>query len=129
MYRDTKDIYNFCNLTPTSYFIKTYFFRYLLLFIAIGVAKNVHACDRHPPVNHLPNHKVSFCEENAFNRLKIKMTPSDGSLEDVTKSGYFIDSWFEFQGEFEKRPSAAELIENYCHPTKSENRLKSPLII
>ncbi|MCC5938373.1 MAG: OmpA family protein [Lunatimonas sp.] len=93
--------------------MKTLFIHYLVLFISIGASCRAFACDRHPLFNHLPNHKVSFCEENAFNRLKVKMTSSDGSLEDVTKSGYFIDSWFEFQGEFEKRPSAAEIIENY----------------
>lgn len=77
-------------------------------------------CERHPLFNMLPNHKISFCEEKEFDKLEMTYYDDKGNYIQLQKSGYLLTSWYEFQGEFEKRPSNALIFQNYIQAVTSK---------
>ncbi|MGY6520888.1 MAG: OmpA family protein [Mongoliitalea sp.] len=77
-------------------------------------------CNPHPLFNMLPNHSISGCEEKEFDKLKLDYTDRDGTWIQYEKAGYFLKTYYTFDGEWEKRPSNAMIFQNYIQAVASK---------
>ena len=77
-------------------------------------------CQNHPLFSMLPEHKVSSCEEKEFDVLEAEFRNRDGNWVKIEHSGYFLKTYYEFLGEWEKRPSNPMIFQNYIQAVTSK---------
>jgi outer membrane protein OmpA-like peptidoglycan-associated protein len=77
-------------------------------------------CDPHPLFNILPNHSISGCEEKEYDKIKMEFTDKDGTWIQYEKAGYFLKTYYSFDGDWEKRPSNAMIFQNYIQAVASK---------
>ncbi|MGY6744438.1 MAG: OmpA family protein [Cecembia sp.] len=68
----------------------------------------------------LPNHSISGCEEKEFDKLKLDYTDKDGTWIQYEKAGYFLKTFYTFEGDWEKRPSNPMIFQNYIQAVNSK---------
>lgn len=93
------------------------------LFFAVFVVQQSFSqspCNPHPLFNILPNHSISGCEEKEFDKMKMEFTDKDGTWIHYEKAGYFLKTYYSFDGDWEKRPSNAMIFQNYIQAVASK---------
>lgn len=74
------------------------------------------ACENHPLFNKMPQHSISRCEERDFDEMDIRFADKN-SYTTGKKSGRYLTVAYVFDGEWEKRPSDAQILQNYIAAT------------
>lgn len=93
----------------------------LLILLVVAVlsipakAQNHELCEQKALFSPLTNHKISFCEVKKFDQLEFQYQDENGNAETMTKSGEVTQTSYEWLGEFENRPSKAQIFKNYEH--------------
>ncbi|WP_291788735.1 OmpA family protein [Cecembia sp.] len=77
-------------------------------------------CDPHPLFNMLPQHSISGCEEKEYDKIQVDYTDKDGTWVQNEKAGYFLKTYYSFDGDWEKRPSNAMIFQNYIQAVASK---------
>jgi hypothetical protein len=77
-------------------------------------------CDPHPLFNMLPQHSISGCEEKEYDKIQVDYTEKDGTWVQYEKAGYFLKTYYTFDGDWEKRPSNAMIFQNYIQTVTSK---------
>ncbi len=90
----------------------------ILLYASTGFSQT--PCQNHPLFSMLPEHKVSGCEEKEFDVLEVEYRDRDGNWVKIQHSGYFLKTYYEFLGEWEKRPSNPMIFQNYIQAVTSK---------
>ncbi|EOZ96724.1 hypothetical protein A33Q_2034 [Indibacter alkaliphilus LW1] len=93
------------------------------VILAIWLSTPIFAqspCDLHPLLNALPQHSISGCEEKEYDKLKVDFTDRDGTWIQYEKAGYFLKTYYSFDGDWEKRPSNAMIFQNYIQAVASK---------
>jgi outer membrane protein OmpA-like peptidoglycan-associated protein len=88
----------------------------LLFWWAFGGVANAQLapCENHPLFNSLPQHKVVYCEQREFGQLLVRTL--QGNAYDVLEekhSGELLETTYDFTGDWNKRPTALQLFQNY----------------
>jgi outer membrane protein OmpA-like peptidoglycan-associated protein len=91
----------------------------LAIWLSTPIFAQSH-CDTHPLFNILPNHSISGCEEKEYDILKVDFTDKDGTWIQYEKAGYFLKTYYSFDGDWEKRPSNAMIFQNYIQAVVSK---------
>ncbi|WP_236135992.1 OmpA family protein [Mongoliitalea daihaiensis] len=91
-----------------------------LLSLIFQVFFSQTPCDPHPLFNILPNHSISGCEEKEYDKIKMEFTDKDGTWIQYEKAGYFLKTYYSFDGDWEKRPSNAMIFQNYIQAVASK---------
>ncbi|MHA7131129.1 OmpA family protein [Algoriphagus namhaensis] len=99
---------------------KSPFFIFLFFLVATRALAQ-SSCESHPLFSALPEHAVTSCEEREFDVLETRYVGEDGSWAPIKKSGYFLKTWYNFTGDWEKRPSNALIFENYKQAVLSKS--------
>lgn len=77
-------------------------------------AQKTSPCAGHPLFSNLPNFKVSECKSREFDKLEFTLTDkSKNSSAVLEKSGEYAEVSFQWSGEWEKRPAAIQIYQNY----------------
>lgn len=93
------------------------------IFLGLLISFNVFSqtpCNPHPLFNMLPHHIISGCEEKEYDKIKIDFTDKDGTWVQYEKAGYFLKTYYSFDGDWEKRPSNAMNFQNYIQAVASK---------
>lgn len=93
------------------------------IFLGLLISFNVFSqtpCNPHPLFNMLPQHSISGCEEKEYDKIKIDFTDKDGTWVQYEKAGYFLKTYYSFDGDWEKRPSNAMIFQNYIQAVASK---------
>lgn len=77
-------------------------------------------CDPHPLFNILPQHSISGCEEKEYDKIQLDYTDKDGTWIQYEKAGYFLKTYYSFDGDWNKRPSNAMIFQNYIQAVTSK---------
>lgn len=77
-------------------------------------------CDPHPLFNILPQHSISGCEQKEYDKIKVEFTDKDGTWIQYEKAGYFLKTFYTFEGEWGKNPSNAMIFQNYIQAVSSK---------
>jgi outer membrane protein OmpA-like peptidoglycan-associated protein len=87
----------------------------LLVFMTLWPLSTYDKCQNHPLFNQLPHHKVVDCTETEFEQLIIHVQDekADFGYRQEKKQGAYLETWYEWTGDWEKRPSAKLIFENY----------------
>ncbi|MBW3469932.1 OmpA family protein [Arthrospiribacter ruber] len=91
----------------------------LAIWLSTPIFAQSH-CDPHPLFNILPNHSISGCEEKEFDKMNMEFTDKDGTWIQYEKAGYFLKTYYSFDGDWEKRPSNAMIFQNYIQAVASK---------
>lgn len=99
-----------------------YKFLFTLILMVLGAQQSFaqSPCDPHPLFNMLPNHSISGCQEKEFDHLNVEFTDKDGTWVNYEKAGYFLKTFYSFDGDWEKRPSNAMIFQNYIQAVTSK---------
>ncbi|PRY85028.1 OmpA family protein [Mongoliibacter ruber] len=93
------------------------------VILAIWLSTPIFAqspCNPHPLFNVLPQHSISGCEEKEYDNIQVDYTDKDGTWIQYERAGYFLKTYYTFDGEWEKRPSNAMIFQNYIHAVTSK---------
>ncbi|MDR7132223.1 outer membrane protein OmpA-like peptidoglycan-associated protein [Algoriphagus sp. 4150] len=71
------------------------------------------SCEEKALFSPLSNHKVSFCEEKAFDNYDFRYVDDNGNTQSYSKSGEYTKISYAWKGEFEQRPSKEQIFKNY----------------
>lgn len=93
--------------------IKKICLSFLLVHQLFSSAYSQSSCDPHPLFNMLPNHSLTGCDEKEFDVLKLDFVDKEGAWVQNEKSGYILQSFYTFDGDFDIRPSNAMIFKNY----------------
>lgn len=86
---------------------------FLMVYQLFSSAYSQSSCDPHPLFNMLPNHYLDGCDEKEFDVLKVNVVDKDGAWVKHEKRGYLLETFYTFDGDFEKRPSNPMIFKNY----------------
>ncbi|WP_194774397.1 OmpA family protein [Pararhodonellum marinum] len=91
-----------------------YIWALLSIFIGFSITAFAQSpCNPHPLFNILPQHSVSACEEKEYEVLKVDFMDKNGDWIQYEQAGYFLKTFYNFDGDWEKRPSNAMIFQNY----------------
>lgn len=91
------------------------------LLIILGLNAWSTPCQQHPLFSAMPNHEISYCDEKEFGELEVRFTQNDGSFSYTNKQGYLLETWYNYTEDWNKRPTALQLFENYIQAVKPQN--------
>lgn len=72
-------------------------------------------CPPHPLFTPLANHSIRTCDEKDFDKLDLYEKAAGGVTSTITKQGHFQTIDYKFDGEWSKRPSTAQIMQNYAN--------------
>jgi outer membrane protein OmpA-like peptidoglycan-associated protein len=75
-------------------------------------------CKPHPVFTPLANHSIRSCNEKEFDQLRLYQEDKAKGRVEITKQGHFSEIDYKFDGEWDKRPSTIQIIENYTNAVK-----------
>jgi outer membrane protein OmpA-like peptidoglycan-associated protein len=76
------------------------------------------SCPPHPLFSALANHSTRNCEEKDFDKLELRQSKTGGGTTSLEKQGHFFQLVYKFDGEWEKRPSTTQIMQNYANAVK-----------
>ncbi len=92
---------------------KFYTILIVIAFLVMNVNLYAQQCAGHPLFSNLPNFEVSECKNREFDKLEFTLTDKKNGSVVVEKSGEFTEVAFKWIGEWEKRPAAIQIYQNY----------------
>lgn len=90
----------------------------LLTSISLYLSAQNTPCSSHPLFSLLPNHSVRTCDEKEFDELEISTQDAKKNVVVVKKQGQMNKVDIKFNGDFDKRPSITQIIENHANAIK-----------
>lgn len=90
-------------------------FLLFVYFISLAAtsAFSFSPCEEKSLFSPLSNHKVNRCEVKEFDQFDFKYVDENGNVQTSTKSGEVTNIVYSWQGEFDNRPSKAQIYKNY----------------
>lgn len=94
----------------------------LLAFLFSGISLYLSAqnapCSGHPLFSLMPNHSVRSCDEKEFDEMEIYTQDAKRGRMIIKKQGHMNMVQIKFNGDFDKRPSTVQIVENYANAIK-----------
>lgn len=94
----------------------------LLLIGSISVsllsAQGNGTCTGHPLFNTIANHVVKSCDTKEFEKLELYQSDKTKGRITIEKKGEYIKVAYAFTGDFNNRPAATQIYENYVNAVK-----------
>jgi outer membrane protein OmpA-like peptidoglycan-associated protein len=89
----------------------------LLFLVAFGYAFSQvnEKCQNHPLFSQMAKHTLEGCELKEFDELAIYETDKSGGGRESTKSGEILHATYKYSGEWDTRPSAVQIHQNYIN--------------
>ena len=87
----------------------------LLLVLSIAASAQTYAqseCAERGLFSMMPGHEENYCQIREFDVHEFRNSTADG-YETLKKEGEKIETWYNWQGEWEKRPSKQQIYKNY----------------
>jgi outer membrane protein OmpA-like peptidoglycan-associated protein len=94
----------------------------ILFLVTFGYASSQgnSKCENHPLFSQMPQHPVNRCNEEEFNEITLYELAKDGSKSQFKKGGEFLEATYLFTGDWDKRPSAIQIFQNYINAATSK---------
>jgi outer membrane protein OmpA-like peptidoglycan-associated protein len=92
----------------------------LLLFMSVfgyAFSQETNKCENHPLFSQMPQHPVNRCNAKEFNEITFYEATKDGWRSEFKKGGEFLEVTYLFAGDWGKRPSVAQIFQNYINAT------------
>ena len=91
---------------------------YSLVVIGMLISGSIYAqsdaeCEKKSLFSKMPNHELNRCEIAEFDQHKFRKGRADGGADSFVKEGEVHKVFYNWQGEWEKRPSKIQIYRNY----------------
>ncbi|HEX2630774.1 MAG TPA: hypothetical protein VHM26_17275, partial [Chitinophagaceae bacterium] len=90
----------------------------VILLLTLTLAYSQTTCPPHPIFTPLANHSIRSCDAKEFDKFDFYEAKAGGGNTQLTKQGQYTTIDYKFDGEWEKRPSVTQIIQNYANATK-----------
>ncbi|WPR76110.1 OmpA family protein [Algoriphagus sp. NG3] len=84
-----------------------------LLWTTSYAALLTSPCEGKELFSPLSNHKITYCDDKAFDAYEFRYVDEQGATQNYNKSGELSKISYAWQGEFEQRPSKEQIFKNY----------------
>lgn len=85
----------------------------ILLGVGVSLAQNGNDCIT--LFNSLANHSVHECIKKEFEKLELYIKDKNNGYVSAEKTGEYLKVTYKFDGDFEKRPAALQIYQNYSN--------------
>lgn len=89
-----------------------------LSLLLLTVTLFAQTCPPHPLFTPLANHSTRSCEEKDFDKLELRQSKAGGGTTNIDKQGHAFQHVYKFDGEWDKRPSTTQIMQNYAVAVK-----------
>lgn len=76
------------------------------------------SCPPHPLFTPLANHSIRSCDAKEFDKFDFYEAKAGGGSTTLTKQGQYSTIDYKFDGEWDKRPSVTQILQNYANAVK-----------
>ena len=79
----------------------------------LSTAQSNSDCEAQSLFSKMPDHEETNCEIKEFDAHDFRKSTADGSYETLTREGQTSEVWYNWTGEWDKRPSKIQIYKNY----------------